>query len=110
MFMNVQNRAGRTSVAQLFLNLLINNTDFQNKFANVFCDYSNQVFNISRVGKILEKYRDLYGELVPYSQLRWQGGRRNIRSVLEGLASFKSSYLKTVDSLYTFYNNRPKEA
>ena len=110
MFMNVQNRASKTSVAQLFLNLLMNNTDFQNKFANVFCDYSNQIFNISRVGKILEKYRDLYGELVPHSQLRWQGGRRNIRSVLEGLANFKSSYLKKIDSLYTFYNNRPKEA
>jgi hypothetical protein len=106
-FMNVQRRASRTTVAQLFLNLLMNNTNFRNKFVNIFCDYANQVFNISRVGKILEKYRDFYGELVPHSQLRWQGGRNNIRSVLEGIANYKSNYLKRIDSLYNFYESRP---
>ena len=109
-FMNVQNRVGRSTVAQLFLNLLFNNTNFQNKFANVFCDYSNQVYNISRVGKILEKYRDFYGEMVPRSQLRWQGGRSNIRSELEGLANYKSNYLRRIDSLYSFYETRPMTA
>ena len=106
-FMNVQRRASRTTVAQLFLNLLMNNTNFRNKFVNIFCDYANQVFNISRVGKILEKYRDFFGELVPYSQLRWQGGRNNIRSVLEGIANYKTNYLKRIDALYNFYESRP---
>ena len=106
-FMSVQRRASRTTVAQLFLNLLMNNTNFRNKFVNIFCDYANQVFNISRVGKILEKYRDFFGELVPHSQLRWQGGRNNIRSVLEGIANYKTNYLKRIDALYNFYETRP---
>ena len=105
-FKNVVNRLQRSPLNPLFLSLLMNNTDFQNKFINIFCDYANGVYNPSRVNKILEKYRNEYTELLARTQIRW-GGNRYSESIMESFASYKTKFLTKLDSIYEFYVNRP---
>ena len=105
-FKNVVNRIERSPLNPLFLSLLMNNTDFQNKFVNIFCDYANGVYNPSRVNKILEKYRNEYTELLARTQIRW-GGNRYSESIMESFASYKTKFLTKLDSIYGFYVNRP---
>ena len=88
----------------LFLGLLKNNSEFQNKFINVYCDYANEVYNINKVKNIIEDYRDNWVDLVAYSQLRWWGWS----SKLEGFASYKQRYLQALDTLYDFFERRPQ--
>ena len=84
-FNHALSRINRAEINSLFLSLLNNNTDFQNRFVNIYCDYANEVYSPQKVKKILEKYRDNYIELVPYTLLRW--GRSNFDSKLEGFAN-----------------------
>ena len=79
-FNHALSRISRAEINSLFLSLLNNNTDFQNRFVNIYCDYANEVYSPQKVKKILEKYRDNYIELVPYTLLRW--GRSNFDSKL----------------------------
>ena len=79
-FNHALSRINRAEINSLFLSLLNNNTDFQNRFVNIYCDYANEVYSPQKVKKILEKYRDNYIELVPYTLLRW--GRSNFDSKL----------------------------
>ena len=104
-FKHAQSRVNRAEINSLFLSLLENNTDFQNRFVNIYCDYANEVYSPQKVKKILEKYRDNYIELVPNTLLRW--GRSNFDSKLEGFANCKSKYLNDIDSIINFYENRP---
>ena len=105
-FNHALSRINRAEINSLFLSLLNNNTDFQNRFVNIYCDYANEVYSPQKVKKILEKYKDKYIELVPYTLLRW--GRSNFDSKLEGFANCKSKYLNDIDSIANFYENRPK--
>ena len=107
-FEHVQSRVERAPIIPLFLSLLKNNTDFQHKFVNVFCDYANDVYNMTNLRKIFEKFREEYSESVPNSRLRWYGGRYD--SKLEGYANYKSSYLRSIDSITKFFEDRPKYA
>ena len=104
-FKHAQSRVNRAEINSLFLSLLENNTDFQKRFVNIYCDYANEVYSPQKVKKILEKYRDNYIELVPNTLLRW--GRSNFDSKLEGFANCKSKYLNDIDSIINFYENRP---
>jgi len=104
-FKHAQSRVNRAEINSLFLSLLNNNTDFQNRFVNIYCDYANEVYSPQKVKKILEKYRENYIELVPNTLLRW--GRSNFNSKLEGFANCKSKYLNDIDSIINFYENRP---
>ena len=104
-FNHAQSRVHRAEKNYLFLSLLKNNSDFQNKFVNIYCDYVNDVYNPEKVNKILEKYKDNYIELLPNSQLRW--GRSSFNSKLEGYAKCRTNYLKEIDSISNFYKNRP---
>lgn len=107
-FKNVVNRLERSPLNPLFLSLLINNTDFQNKFVNIFCDYANGVFNPNRVYKILEKYRNEYPELLSRTQIRWGGNRyTGDNSIMENFASYKTKFLTKLDTIYDFYVKRP---
>ena len=103
-FDNVVKRYDRSQLNPFFISLLKNNTDFQHKFINKYCDFANDMFKPSRVNQILEKYRELYPELVADSMVRWN--MRRFKSKLEGFSSSKSSFLKTVDSVETFFSDR----
>ena len=103
-FDNVVKRIERSPINPLFLSLLNNNTDFQNKFVNTYCDYTNEIFKPSRVNKILDKYRKDYPELIANSQVRWNSRRFN--SKLEGFSSSKSSFLNSLNSISNFFGNR----
>ena len=96
----------RGAPLNLFLSLIKNNADFQNKFANIICDYANDVYNIERVNVLIEKYRDECTDLMAYSRLRW--GSMNFYSTFEGYAFYKNSYHKSLDSMYNFFEERPK--
>jgi hypothetical protein len=88
--------------ANLFMGLLKNNTDFQQKFVNLYCDYANEVFNYEKIEKILEEYREKYTNLIAYSQLRWWGWS----SKLEGFLSYRTRYLQALDGIAEFYRKR----
>ena len=103
-FDNVVKRYDRSQINPFFISLLKNNTDFQYKFINKYCDFANGIFKPSRVKQILEKFREDYPELVADSMVRWN--MRRFKSKLEGFSSSKSSFLKAVDSIETFFSDR----
>ena len=88
--------------ANLFMGLLKNNTDFQQKFVNLYCDYANEVFSYEKIEKILEEYREKYSNMIAYSQLRWWGWG----SKLEGFLSYRTRYLQALDDIAEFYRKR----
>ena len=90
----------------IFLNLLKNRIEFRNKFINTLCDYANDVYDIDKVNKLIEKYREECTDLVADSELRWSG--KEYGSKLEGYAFYKLKYLKALDSIYDFFNQRAK--
>ena len=90
--------------ANLFVALLKNNTEFQNKFINVYCDFANEVYNSAKINKIIEDYRANWVDQVALSQLRWWGWS----SKLEGYASYKQRYLQALDGLSDFFARRPE--
>ena len=103
-FENVVNRYDRSQLNPFFISLLKNNTDFQQKFINKYCDFANDMFKPSRVNQILERYRENYPELVADSMVRWN--MRRFKSKLEGISNSKTSFLKTVDSIEKFFSDR----
>ena len=103
-FDNVVKRYDRSPLNSFFISLLKNNTDFQHKFINKYCDFGNEIFKPSRVNQILEKYRDDYPELVADSMVRWN--MRNYKSKLEGFSKSRSSFLKAIDTIENFFSDR----
>ena len=105
-FKYVEGRINRSPLNPFFLSFLKNNRDFQFKFVNIYCDYANYVFHPNTVNKVLEKYRDYYTELVANSQLRWS--ESDFKYKLEGYAYYKTLYLKAMDTISNFFEQRPK--
>ena len=93
------------SYVQLYYNLVHNNTDFKHKIINRICDYANKVCVDEILKKLIEEYKEECTDMIANSQLRWSS--RNYKSVFEGIANFKTSYLRSLDSLYNFYAQRP---
>ena len=92
--------------ANLFMALLKNNIEFQNKFINVYCDYANDLYAPEKVNNLIKNYKNEYAEIIAYSQLRWWG----YSSKLEGFASYKSRYLQALDVINEFFEKRPEYA
>ena len=90
----------------LFYGLLVNNTYFQNKFVNIYCDYANDVYNLEKIKELIEKYRDEYSDLMANSLLRWS--EQKFDSILEGYTYYKLRFFKDLDSVYDFFEQRPK--
>ena len=88
----------------LFIDLFKKNTIFQNKFINTFCDFANEICTTTKVNKLLDEYVEKYEKIVANSQLRWWGAK----SKEEGYAIYKDNFLKTIDTIKNFYENRPK--
>ena len=106
-FKNLQDRSKlKQAPVNIFYGLLINNIDFQNKFVNIYCDYANDVYNIEKVQNLIEEYRDKYTDIMANSLLRWC--EINYNSILEGYSFYKLNYLKGLDSIYDFFEKRPK--
>ena len=100
------NSKRKQSYANLFYWMLKNNTEFRNKFINLYCDYGNDIFNIEKVKKLVEQYREEYTEIIAYSLLRWS--EKNHETKLEGYAYYKLNYSKALDSIEDFFEQRPK--
>ena len=107
MFTYIEGRIRRRiTPANLFVNLIKNNSDFQNKFVNTICDYANDVYDKEKIELLLERYRDECTDLVANSQVRWSGN--NYYSFFERIANYKTNYLKVLDSIINFFEQRPK--
>ena len=105
-FKNLQDRSKlKQAPVNIFYGLLINNTDFQNKFVNLYCDYANDLYNIEKVQNLIEEYRDKYTDIMANSLLRWC--EINYNSILEGYSFYKLNYLKGLDSIHDFFEKRP---
>ena len=102
---NYANRRNIEMPVNLFFALLKKNKNFQNKFINVYCDYANEVYNIDKVTQLVEKYKEEYIEMITNSELRWWGYIYDTK--LEGYSECKLNYLKVLDSLIDFFQQRP---
>ena len=105
MFTYIENRRRSMAPINLYLSLIKNNYDFQNRLANMICDYANEIYKFEIIEKLIEKYREEYSDLVANSQLRWSG---KAYSSLEGYALYKSNYYKFLDKSKNFFEERPK--
>ena len=104
-FLNIEKEKRiQYSYVQLYMNLLRNNSDFRHKIVNSICDYANDVCESKKIKKLIEEYKEECTDLLANSQLRWSS--RIYKSVFEGIANFKTSYYRTLDSLYSFYDKR----
>ena len=93
----------KLSPTNLFV-ALAKNDDFKKKFANVYCDYANEVMSPSRIKEMVHRYKEENAELVAYSQLRWWGAD----SKMEGYSHWKSNYLNALDNIQKFFESRVK--
>ena len=92
------NRMNSAEIITFFFYLLKNNSNFQNKFVNTFCDYSNEVCNPIKVNSALQKLReDKIIEALTDSRKRW--GRCS--------PTFNTAdYRKNIDEINEFFKNR----
>ena len=106
-FNHALSRIQRAPLNYLFFALVKNNSDFQNKFVNVYCDLANDVYTPKKANKILDKFRE--EELknsVAYSLLRWEISNSNSNSKLEEFLNCRTSFLRALDSMSNFYEKR----
>ena len=98
----VYNLKDSAEIISFFFDLLMNNTNFQNKFINVFCDYANEVCSPTKVNKVLEKCReDDVIEVLTDSQARW--GRCPSKCTT-------TMYHQKLDGIENFFKDRAKYA
>ena len=71
-----------------------------------YLDYANYVYNKEKIESLVERYRDECTDLIANSQVRWNG--KNYYSFYEGIAAYKTKYLKVLDDLKNFFELRPK--
>ena len=93
----------RLSPTNLFL-ALFRNEEFKKRFANIYCDYANEVMNLDKIKEMVTRYKEENSDLVGYSQLRWWGAT----SKLEGFSHWKSNYQQSLDNIQRFFENRPQ--
>ena len=91
------------SPTNLFVALMKNN-NFIKRFANIYCDYANEIMNIDRIKEMVSRYKEENADLVGYSQLRWWGAT----SKMEGYSHWKSNYINALENIQRFFENRPK--
>ena len=104
---NYANRRNIESPVNLFFSLLKKNKYFQNEFINIYSDYANDIFNLDKINKLIEKYKEEFTEIMVYSILRWWWGY-GFDSFLEGYSYSKTDFLKGLDSIVYFFEERPK--
>ena len=101
-FNHTQSRMDRAEVIKFFIYLIKNNSDFRNKFINVFCDYANEVCKPLKVSKIIEKYKEEnYAEILKDSIVRWGRTKPNLLT---------SEEIQQIDTINDFFKNRSEYA
>ena len=102
-FRNLETRSG-LSPTNLFI-ALYRNDEFKKRFANIFCDYVNEIMNIDKIIPMIAKYKEENSDLVGHSQLRWWGGEKE-----QGYMHWKQNYLSVMDKIQQFFELRPQFA
>ena len=97
-------RKNKYAYVRFYLNLIKYSSEFRHKLVNTVCDYANNVYDNETLDKLIEKYKEECTDMVANSQLRWSS--RYYKSVFEGVAYYKTSYYKALDSLKNFYARR----
>jgi len=105
-FNHALSRIQRAPINYLFFALIRNNSDFQRKFVNVYCDLANDVYHPKRVNKILDKYREELTDSVADSLLRWTRSNSNLNSKKEAFSNYRTTYLRALDSISNFFEKR----
>ena len=91
-------RAESAEIILCFFYLLKNNTNFQHKFVNTFCDYANEVCNPIKVNITLEKLReDDVLETLTDSQKRWGRCPPTFNTKM---------YMQNIDNINEFFKKR----
>ena len=105
-FNHALSRIQRAPINYLFFALIRNNSDFQRKFVNVYCDLANDVYHPKKVNKILDKYREELTDSVADSLLRWTRTNFNLNSKMEAFSNYRTTYLRALDSISNFFEKR----
>ena len=90
------------SPTNLFI-ALYRNDEFKKRFANIYCDYVNEIMNIEKIIPMVAKYKEENSDLVGYSQLRWWGGEK-----IQGYTHWKQNYISVMDKIQQFFELRPQ--
>lgn len=99
------NRNKGEAPTNLFIRLLKNET-FRNWFANVYCDYANEVLSTERVKAQAEKFSSAYSDLLANTTLRWWGFYGGTPNDL--IPYYKRQYQnETLRNIQTFFAQRP---
>ena len=85
----------------LFVNLLKNNKDFQNKFINVYCDYGNEVYSPNKVKNLINKYKEEMNDIMPSNLLRWADVAYS-----ENYTYSKQYFFESLDIISDFFERR----
>jgi hypothetical protein len=92
------NRMNSAEIIPLFFFLLKNNSNFQHKFVNTFCDYANEVCNPIKANSVLQKLKEKdVIEMLTDSQKRWGRCDKNFNS---------THYMQNINNINEFFKKR----
>ena len=101
-FSYAQNQMNSAEIVSFFFYLLGNNTNFQHKFVNTFCDYANEVCNPIKANRATQKLKeDKIIEVLTDSQKRWYRAPPTYTT---------QNYIEKIDIINEFFKNRGKYA
>jgi hypothetical protein len=90
----------------LFLNLL-KNKDFRSRFANVYCDYANEILTPEKANALADLYSRDYTEPLAQTTVRWWGFFGGSKE--DNLAYNREQYkTKTLPQIKQFFSERKK--
>ena len=91
-------RADSAEIILFFFYLLKNNTNFQHKFVNTFCDYANEVCNPIKANSAIEKLKESdVLETLTDSQIRWGRCPPTFNTKM---------YMQNIDNINEFFKKR----
>lgn len=97
-------RSEKLAPTNLFLNLL-KNKDFRDKFANVYCDYANEVLTPEKANAMADTYSRDYTEPLAQTTVRWWGFFGGSKE--SNLAYNREQYkTKTLPQIQEFFRQR----
>ena len=91
-----------------FFKPFLKNEEFRNRFALMFCDYANDLFNIDRIKTIINDYTENYLDELSECIVRWRNYDNGTKE--EAFENYKNMYIKEFDQMITFFEERPKYA
>lgn len=99
-------RTEKLAPTNLFLKLL-KNKNFRDRFANVYCDYANEILTPEKAEKMIEVYSKEYTEPLAQTTVRWWGFFGGSKE--SNLSYNREQYqTKTLPQIQTFFRERKK--